>query len=292
MGGGLHAFSRPVGSTLRRGSSFRVGSFFPIMSSGALSLCLQLGGRQSIVFSGLPTKCGELCSVTFSLTCELCVLQGAGRRSPGNVTVVSRVSLRLRPSLRRRILTHLGGAFPDVRFVMSARSPVMLSGLGIGSAKGVVCEVRTSRSAPGTLPGLCNISCSTTICSFVKAPCTSGRIGRRVRTVLELSEENGPRLMRGEGRRLGSVISRRRCVGVVSGVGSRLTRSGCWWEVYGLSVGSGVEKGSARLSELSLGVDKAVVFGSVWVWAAAGLGRLGHLDVCYSGGGGSFIIVT
>jgi len=92
-------------------------------------LWLRLASGVDITFSNLPAGYLRLYSIVMDIAYRAFLLNRDPGIEPGGLVVIDEIDLHLHPSLALEVVERLTAVFPEMQFVMSTHSPLVMSGL-------------------------------------------------------------------------------------------------------------------------------------------------------------------
>lgn len=95
-------------------------------------------------FDTLPAGYSRMFSLAFDLICRSYVLNG--RSSSSGIAVIDEIDLHLHPALQQRACEALSSSFPDMQFIVTTHSPLLIANLPTANDRNVVLRMRAPES--------------------------------------------------------------------------------------------------------------------------------------------------
>lgn len=95
-------------------------------------------GRE-IIFDDLPQGYKRLLSIVFDLSYRSYILNG--EKEPHGIVLIDELELHLHPSLQQEVLLRFKKAFPNIQFIVSTHSPLVISNLKTDDKKDIIIKL-------------------------------------------------------------------------------------------------------------------------------------------------------
>ena len=146
--------------------------FRPGRQNGKIEIEDKNGKRWSVEY--LPAGYKRVLYIVIDIAFR-CYILNNGKDTDG-IVIIDEVDLHLHPSLEAKVVERLHRTFPQIQFIMTTHSALVISNLGTSDKeKNVVYKLAHGWAIPQTLPNLKGIDATATIRDFMDAP------GRNVR---------------------------------------------------------------------------------------------------------------
>ena len=146
--------------------------FRPGRQNGKIEMEDKNGKRWSVEY--LPAGYKRILYIVIDIAFR-CYLLNKGKDTDG-IVIIDEVDLHLHPSLEAKVVERLHKTFPQIQFIMTTHSALVISNLGTSDKeKNVVYKLAQGWTKPQALPNLKGIDATATMRDFMDAP------GRNVR---------------------------------------------------------------------------------------------------------------
>jgi predicted ATP-binding protein involved in virulence len=99
----------------------------PLKDASSISIKFCFEDNRVIFFEHLPQGYNRLISIVFDIAYRSYILNG--EREPEGIILIDEIELHLHPSLQQEVIQRFKKAFPNIQFIFSTHSPLVLSNL-------------------------------------------------------------------------------------------------------------------------------------------------------------------
>lgn len=154
-------------------STFEVKSLQSEQRGTEWKLVIRMDDK-SIIFDQLPAGYKRLYYIVFDIAYRSFILNGDANSS--GVVLIDELDLHLHPSLEQEVLQRFRKTFPNIQFIVSTHSPLVISNLNT-QEKGVagdfsnrVYRMVMGQKMPDILPNMFGVDYSTSMSDFMNTP--------------------------------------------------------------------------------------------------------------------------
>ena len=129
---------------------------------------------KSIIFDQLPAGYKRLYYIVFDIAYRSFILNGNADSS--GVVLIDELDLHLHPSLEQEVLQRFMNTFPNIQFIVSTHSPLVISNLNTqeknasGDSRNRVYRMVMGQKKPDILPNMFGVDYSTSMSDFMNTP--------------------------------------------------------------------------------------------------------------------------
>lgn len=129
---------------------------------------------KSIIFDQLPAGYKRLYYIVFDMAYRSFILNGDANSS--GVVLIDEQDLHLHPSLEQEVLQRFIKTFPNIQFIVSTHSPLVISNLNTqeknvsGESSNRVYRMAMGQKVPDILPNMFGVDYSTSMSDFMNTP--------------------------------------------------------------------------------------------------------------------------
>lgn len=109
-------------------------------------LCVQTSQRNNPSFHKLPAGYKRLFYIVLDIAYRSFILNGT--TDARGVVIIDEIDLHLHPELEKVVLPRLMRTFPNVQFIVSTHSPLVLTGLSTVGQKNIIYRMEADQNAP------------------------------------------------------------------------------------------------------------------------------------------------
>jgi len=99
----------------------------PLKEANSISIKLIFEDNREILFEHLPQGYNRLISMVFDIAYRSYILNGD--KEPEGIVLIDEIELHLHPSLQQEVIQRFRKAFPNIQFIVSTHSPLVISNL-------------------------------------------------------------------------------------------------------------------------------------------------------------------
>ena len=153
----LKQFSQVINTNLCD-ASFEIDRLFYMFDEEQKpELWLRLKSGQEIKFDGLPAGYKRLYSIVLDLAYRAYLLNRQADVEPTGLAMIDEIDLHLHPSLETEVVERFTRTFPQLQFVMTSHSPLVISNLSSKDQRNKVFRLVAGERQPHELPDLFGI---------------------------------------------------------------------------------------------------------------------------------------
>ena len=154
-------------------STFEVTSLQSEQRGTEWKLVIKMDDK-SIIFDQLPAGYKRLYYIVFDIAYRSFILNGNADSS--GVVLIDELDLHLHPSLEQEVLQRFMNTFPNIQFIVSTHSPLVISNLNTqeknasGDSRNRVYRMVMGQKKPDILPNMFGVDYSTSMSDFMNTP--------------------------------------------------------------------------------------------------------------------------
>lgn len=154
-------------------STFEVKSLQSEQRGTEWKLVIKMDDK-SIIFDQLPAGYKRLYYIVFDIAYRSFILNGDANSS--GVVLIDELDLHLHPSLEQEVLQRFMKTFPNIQFIVSTHSPLVISNLNTqekdasGESSNKVYRMAMGQKRPDILPNMFGVDYSTSMSDFMNTP--------------------------------------------------------------------------------------------------------------------------
>ncbi|RGV57250.1 DUF2813 domain-containing protein [Bacteroides intestinalis] len=154
-------------------STFEVKSLQSEQRGTEWKLVIKMDDK-SIIFDQLPAGYKRLYYIVFDIAYRSFILNGNADSS--GVVLIDELDLHLHPSLEQEVLQRFMNTFPNIQFIVSTHSPLVISNLNTqeknasGDSRNRVYRMVMGQKKPDILPNMFGVDYSTSMSDFMNTP--------------------------------------------------------------------------------------------------------------------------
>ena len=153
----LKQFSKVLNTNLCD-ASFEIDRLFYMFDEEQKpELWLRLKSGQEIKFESLPAGYKRLYSIVLDLAYRAYLLNRQADVEPTGLAMIDEIDLHLHPSLETEVVERFTHTFPNLQFVMTSHSPLVISNLSSKGQRNKVFKLVAGEKRPHELPDLFGI---------------------------------------------------------------------------------------------------------------------------------------
>ena len=111
-------------------------------------------------FRKLPAGYKRMFYIALDLAYRSFFLTNGERKDVGGIVIIDEIDLHLHPELEQVVLKRFMDTFPDLQFIVSTHSPLVLTGLDTKDGKNIVQKMVTDTEVPEVLHDVYGIDCN------------------------------------------------------------------------------------------------------------------------------------
>ncbi|WP_291529472.1 AAA family ATPase [Bacteroides sp. UBA939] len=129
-----------------------------------------------IPFENLPAGYKRLFSIVFDTAYRAYILNG--EVEPTGIVVIDEIDLHLHPTLEQSVLQRLNRTFPQIQFIVSSHSALVITNLNAnnGRSGSIVLRMNENKAFPVELPNMFGVDYNTTISDVMQTPARNGEL--------------------------------------------------------------------------------------------------------------------
>lgn len=101
----------------------------PLKEASSISIKLNFDDKREILFEHLPQGYNRLISIVFEIAYRSYILNGD--KEPEGIVLIDEIELHLHPSLQQEVIQRFRKTFPNIQFIVSTHSPLVVSNLKV-----------------------------------------------------------------------------------------------------------------------------------------------------------------
>jgi predicted ATP-binding protein involved in virulence len=117
-------------------------------------LWLRLKSGREIKFDALPAGYKRLYSIVLDLAYRAYLLNRQADVEPTGLAMIDEIDLHLHPSLETEVVERFARTFPQLQFIMTSHSPLVISNLSSNNKRNKVFRLVAGEKSPHELPDL------------------------------------------------------------------------------------------------------------------------------------------
>ena len=152
----LKSFSRTINK--EADDSFEIVKvFFSFKDGEKPELWIKLKSSQELVFDMLPAGYRRLYSMVLDLAYRSYLINKSNPKEAIGLVLIDEVDLHLHPSLALEVVERFQHTFPNIQFIMTTHSPLVVTSLKTDNGKNQVLKLVAGEETPHVLPDLYGI---------------------------------------------------------------------------------------------------------------------------------------
>lgn len=139
-------------------------------------LVIKRKNGELIPFENLPAGYKRLFSIVLDIAYRAYILNE--EIEPTGIVVIDEIDLHLHPTLEQSVLQRLRRTFPQIQFIVSSHSALVITNLNINrvESEGVVLRMNENKTSPVKLPNMFGVDYNTTISDVMQTPARNNKI--------------------------------------------------------------------------------------------------------------------
>ncbi len=114
----------------------------PLREENAISIKFLFQDKREIFFEHLPQGYNRLLSIVFDIAYRSYVLNG--EQEPQGVVLIDEIELHLHPSLQQEVIQRFKKTFPNMQFIISTHSPLVISNLKADGLENKIVKLKNA----------------------------------------------------------------------------------------------------------------------------------------------------
>lgn len=152
----IKGFSRPINNDVD--DDFEIEKvFFSFKDGEKPQLWLKLKSGQELTFDNLPAGYGRLYSIVLDLAYRSYLINRDNPKDAIGLILIDEIDLHLHPSLQVEVVERFRNVFPNIQFIMTTHSPLVISSLKHEDGKNAILRLVYGEDHPHLLPDLYGI---------------------------------------------------------------------------------------------------------------------------------------
>lgn len=143
----LQKFSQPT--TDNSDPAYEIKKLFvAVDGEGKLQLWVRLASDKDLLFTNLPAGYLRLYSIVLDIAYRSFILNRGKVSSPVGIVFIDEIDLHLHPSLALEVVERLTAVFPNIQFVMSTHSPLVMARLADDGGRNKIFCIVSGKTSP------------------------------------------------------------------------------------------------------------------------------------------------
>ena len=169
-------------------------------------LCLRLADGDLKIFRHLPAGYKRLFGMVLGIAFRSFLLNPDLCADSRGIAIIDEIDLHLHPELEKIALVALADTFPNLQFIVSTHSPLVLSGLNTTNGKNKILRLSLGEEAPSEIPDVYGLDFNSVVQEIMNVGASNPELKRLISRCAYLYKNN----YREQGDALYKLISQKR----------------------------------------------------------------------------------
>lgn len=153
-------------------------------------LCTETTNSKNYSFERLPAGYKRLLYIVMDIAYRSFILNG--NITSSGVVIIDEIDLHLHPSLEQEVLERLQRTFPNIQFVVSTHSPLVITNLQTADGQNCILQMEEGEEVPELIPDIYGIDYNTGLTDIMNTPAQNSRVNFLMESVIRMIRRGKP----------------------------------------------------------------------------------------------------
>lgn len=174
--------------------NFVIKTITSSLESNSWHLNFRFGNTRSQILQRLPAGYRRLFSIVLEIASRWYILN-ENTNQPHGIVIIDEIDLHLHPELEQTIIAALTSTFPDIQFIFSTHSPLVITNINSNDGQNVIYKMTDDTIGPIQLRDIYGLDYDSGVSEAMDVEPRTSDIANLIETYLLLEEENEQELM-------------------------------------------------------------------------------------------------
>jgi predicted ATP-binding protein involved in virulence len=190
----LKTFSKPI-SEANANENFEIANILIRPRYKDDYIELQFADGREILFAQLPAGYRRLFSIVLDISYRSYIIKGWHTElftiplkveDVNGIVIIDEIDLHLHPSLEQEVLQRFQRTFPNIQFIVSTHSPLVITNLKTDDGKNKIVQMVEGQSSPSIIPDIYGIDYNYGLTDIMETPARNSEIRYLTDSILRL----------------------------------------------------------------------------------------------------------
>ena len=182
----LIEFSKPISYEVNENSNFEIKDVSVTSLFNENRIVFTFSDEREVTFEHLPQGFKRLISIVFDISYRAFILNGDA--VPSGLVLIDEIDLHLHPSLEQEVLERFKRTFPEIQFIVTTHSPLVLTNLNQDEENKVVkMRFEEDNYSNGDIPNIFGVDYNIGVSDIMETPARNATVKYLIDSYIRLT---------------------------------------------------------------------------------------------------------